>query len=120
LRKGTGYEPHFHKLTPETASSLIKKFNGLAVIAHPAPAITGSLKLNGLLPHGLDGIEVFHDKHNSATEKGVPLITEKYNSSGNRRLRLPREQTYQDSCRQITVLRLNILNNFKLKSEVLR
>ncbi|MDD2715840.1 MAG: PHP domain-containing protein [Candidatus Wallbacteria bacterium] len=79
LEKGKpGYEPHFHKLTPKTAIQLIKRFNGLAVIAHPFTSSYGEAEIKGLLPYGLDGIEVFHSKHNSMTEKEYFLITDKY------------------------------------------
>jgi len=69
LEKGRpGYEPHDERLTPFTAVKLIKQFKGVSVIAHPGISDFDD-NIPALIDSGLDGIEVFHSKHDEQLRK---------------------------------------------------
>lgn len=66
------YVPKY-KLTPEEAIELISKAGGISVLAHPVFINHGSPlkkgKIKELVNFGLEGLEVFHSKHdNEATQ----------------------------------------------------
>ncbi len=57
-----------YRTSPQRSIELIHKAGGLAVLAHPATLDVKGAKLRALLmelnEYGLDGIEIFHPKHN--------------------------------------------------------
>lgn len=71
------YVPRY-KLTPEDGIAIIRKANGVAVLAHP-----GLQGLEGGIPDwvkaGLQGIEVYHSEHNPEHEIKYLAIAQKYN-----------------------------------------
>lgn len=57
-----------YKMTPEKAIKLLKEAGGLSVLAHPGFINQGSplkeTEIASLKAYGLEGVEVFHSKHN--------------------------------------------------------
>lgn len=70
------------RLSPLKAVQLIKQCGGKAVIAHPLQ-LYNSKKLipliEGLLPYGLDGLEVYYPTHNDKETATLLEIAKKYN-----------------------------------------
>jgi predicted metal-dependent phosphoesterase TrpH len=60
------------------AIELIHRAGGLAVMAHPALNRTDDI-IPAVVDSGLDGIEVFHTKHNPAANRRYLDIARKYN-----------------------------------------
>lgn len=66
LEKGKpGYEPHYHRLTPENVISFLKKYSAVSVIAHPGISGCSNEQINFFRLSGLDGIEAFHSRHDA-------------------------------------------------------
>ncbi len=62
-------------LKPKEAIALIHRAGGLAFLAHPA--IGNTIKyVDEFIEYGLDGIEVYHSKHNKHTRKGFLSIAQ--------------------------------------------
>lgn len=59
---GPAYVP-YHRLTPEAAIALIHEAGGVAVLAHPGHYADHQTIIAALLPHGLDGVEVYYYDH---------------------------------------------------------
>jgi hypothetical protein len=55
-----------HRLLPKDSIDIIHRIGGVAILAHPVFAQANNL-LPDLCEFGLDGIEVYHSKHDSAT-----------------------------------------------------
>ncbi|MEP7288542.1 MAG: PHP domain-containing protein [Chloroflexota bacterium] len=62
---GPAYVPHFN-LTPEDAIRAVHAAGGIAVLAHPGRYEAYGKIIAGLLPLGLDGLEVFYPDHTPA------------------------------------------------------
>lgn len=81
---GPAYVEHY-KLSPAEAINLIKKVNGVPVLAHPAVLERYDLReklaklVEGLVGVGLEGIEVFYPTHNDADKEYYLGLTKKYN-----------------------------------------
>jgi len=71
------FVPKF-KMSTERAIELIHRAGGLAVMAHPALNRTDDI-IPAVAAAGLDGIEVFHTKHNPAANKRYMDIAKKFN-----------------------------------------
>ena len=71
------FVPKF-KMSTERAIELIHRAGGLAVMAHPALNRTDDI-IPAVAAAGLDGIEVFHTKHNPAANKRYMDIAKKLN-----------------------------------------
>lgn len=70
-----------NRLLPMTAVELIKDCGGYAVIAHPMQLLnSGKLEplIEGLLPYGLDGLEVYYPTHTEADIVKLGKIADKY------------------------------------------
>ena len=71
------------KITPEHAMGLIKKANGLAVLAHPYLYKLGHAKIEELIcfliPLGLDGIEAYHSSNYPYESDKLRSLALKYN-----------------------------------------
>lgn len=63
-RNGKGYVPHY-KLSCDEIIRLIKVAGGIAVLAHPGLVGDDNLVLD-CINKGIQGLEVFHPKHNQA------------------------------------------------------
>ena len=77
LRKGRpAYVPKKH-LLPSEGIKLIKDVGGVAVLAHPG---MGNLErfLPALIEFGMEGIEVFHSKHNEGQIKKYLHLADEY------------------------------------------
>ncbi|MFW5976763.1 MAG: PHP domain-containing protein [Bacillota bacterium] len=76
---GRAYVPKY-KISPEEAIKIIKKVEGIPVLAHPVfinhgdPLDKNDIRL--LKDSGLMGIEVFHSKHNDRDQKYYQKIAE--------------------------------------------
>ena len=68
------YVPKY-RLLPKIAIHMIHNIGGVAVLAHPVFAQANSL-LPDLVEFGLDGIEVYHSKHDSAKTEYYKKIAE--------------------------------------------
>ena len=70
-------------ITPKTCISLIKKANGIPVLAHPHSLLLGSSKLKSvvqeLMSYGLRGIEVYHPYHTKDQIKEYLALTTELN-----------------------------------------
>lgn len=64
-------------LLPVEAISMIHEAGGLAVLAHPALCNTIRY-VDEFVKYGLDGIEVYHSRHNSAVMRRFTEIAKKY------------------------------------------
>jgi predicted metal-dependent phosphoesterase TrpH len=71
------YVPKF-KMSCAHAIELIHRAGGLAVMAHPALNRTDDI-IPAVVDSGLDGIEVFHTKHNPAANRRYLDLARKYN-----------------------------------------
>ena len=74
---GIGCDAYVAKenLKPKEAIALIHRAGGLAFLAHPA--IGNTIKyVDEFIEYGLDGIEVYHSKHNKHTRKGFLSIAQ--------------------------------------------
>jgi 3',5'-nucleoside bisphosphate phosphatase len=71
------FVPKF-KMSTARAIELIHSAGGLAVMAHPALNRTDDI-IPAVVAAGLDGIEVFHTKHNPAANKRYMDIARQYN-----------------------------------------
>ncbi|MBN2226246.1 MAG: PHP domain-containing protein [candidate division Zixibacteria bacterium] len=74
---GIGCDAYVAKenLKPKEAIALIHQAGGLAFLAHPA--IGNTIKyVDEFVTYGLDGIEVYHSKHNKHTRKGFISIAQ--------------------------------------------
>lgn len=70
-----GYVPHY-KLTPADTVALIHAAGGLAVLAHPR-LIGDDAVVREMLRLGMDGIEVYHPKHDrAAAARYLAMATE--------------------------------------------
>jgi predicted metal-dependent phosphoesterase TrpH len=78
LKKGRpAFVPKF-KMSAARAIALIHQAGGLAVMAHPALNQTDDI-IPAVIAAGLDGIEVFHTKHNAAANKRYMDLAKKHN-----------------------------------------
>jgi hypothetical protein len=66
-----------YPLTPAEAISMIRKVDGIAVLAHPT-YVQASGVLPKLIKMGLQGIEVYHSKHDAATAERYRKLAKKY------------------------------------------
>jgi predicted metal-dependent phosphoesterase TrpH len=57
-----------YRLLPKESINMIHRIGGVAILAHPVFAQANDL-LNDLVEFGLDGIEVYHNKHDSAATR---------------------------------------------------
>jgi predicted metal-dependent phosphoesterase TrpH len=87
------YDKYFNKppyntikreaVTPEIAIGIVKKFNGIAVLAHPQTLKLESSeleqKIKELKSYGLDGIECYHSDHSPTEVEIYKSIAKKYN-----------------------------------------
>jgi predicted metal-dependent phosphoesterase TrpH len=71
------FVPKF-KMSTERAIELVHRAGGLAVMAHPALNRTDDI-IPDVVAAGLDGIEVFHTKHNPAANKRYMDFANKFN-----------------------------------------
>ena len=69
---GQAYVPKY-KISPQEAIRIIKNAGGIPVLAHPIFINHGQpmnfADIKGLVEHGLQGIEVYHSKHNAKDSK---------------------------------------------------
>ncbi len=66
------------KLTPQEAIKIIKKINGIAVVAHPHSMNKDELIIK-LIKYGIGGIEVYHPDHTRAVTLSYLEMAKKYN-----------------------------------------
>ncbi len=78
LGKGKKAYVKKYKMTPSEAINIIKKANGISVLAHPQIMNNDSLILE-MIKDGLDGIEVYHSDHTSDGIKKYLQIAKKNN-----------------------------------------
>jgi predicted metal-dependent phosphoesterase TrpH len=71
------YVPKY-RLPPEKAINIIHQAGGVAILAHPVFGQANSL-LPDLIKSGLDGIEVYHSKHDSTTTEYYAKIAKELN-----------------------------------------
>lgn len=71
-----------YTLSPEEKIEIIKKANGLAILAHPFQVHADQKELEktiaGLKAQGLDGIEAYHSSGNWETEQCLLTMAERY------------------------------------------
>ncbi|MFH1282396.1 MAG: PHP domain-containing protein [bacterium] len=73
------YEPKL-RVTPQEAINDILSLGGLPVLAHPLYCIEkDELLLKKLVSYGLEGIEVWHPKHNRNSRQYFKDLAQKYN-----------------------------------------
>lgn len=70
------YEPRY-KLLPEDAINYIKKLGGIAVLAHPG-LLTDKSAIFYTIIHGIEGLEVYHTKHDLKDEAYLKAIADHY------------------------------------------
>jgi hypothetical protein len=68
------YVPKY-RLLPKDSIDMIHRIGGVAILAHPVFAQANHL-LPDLVEFGLDGIEVYHSKHDSATTEYYKKVAE--------------------------------------------
>jgi predicted metal-dependent phosphoesterase TrpH len=65
------------EMSPREAFDLVKSVGGISVLAHP-----GTFGRDDLIPEfaeqGLEGVEVWHSKHDTATSKRLVRIAQRY------------------------------------------
>ncbi|TCT16775.1 hypothetical protein EDC18_10170 [Natranaerovirga pectinivora] len=70
------------KVTPESAINLIKKYNGISILAHPFLYDLSTKGLIGLIEHlkeeGLDGIEAIYSLHSGSEQSYIKQLAKKY------------------------------------------
>lgn len=69
------------RLTPVEAVKLIKKYGGVASVAHPKKYLLDKrldILLGGLKQFGLDGIELNYPSHNEQDKKNFSELMNKY------------------------------------------
>lgn len=72
------FVPH-QGLTPAQAVDLIHRARGIAVVAHPGLFAGNADRLLGeLLPHGLDGVEVYYPLHTSEQTQRYAAFAQKH------------------------------------------
>ena len=79
--KGIAYQ-EIKRTTPMDAVKLIKKYGGIASLAHPKKYLLDKkldLLVGGLKAHGLDGIEVEYPRYNDHDKAEFTKIARKYN-----------------------------------------
>lgn len=78
---GIAYFPS-KRITPFQAVEIIKKANGLPVLAHPLRYLQqGTLDslINGLIDYGLKGLECYYPTHDAQTVQTLVAVAKKYN-----------------------------------------
>lgn len=100
------------KLSPQDAVALIKKSDGVPVIAHPGTGMPDSL-IYALHRAGIGGIEVYHTEHNRAAEQKYLRIARKLHiaAMGGSDFHAPGIRAI--GCRVTTLGQLEILSRFK-------
>jgi predicted metal-dependent phosphoesterase TrpH len=78
LAKGKRAYVKKYQISPKEAIDIIKKANGISVVAHPQIMNNDSL-IPLMVKDGLDGIEVYHTDHTSEATKKYLDIAIKYN-----------------------------------------
>ncbi len=74
---GPGYVPK-ENIKPPNAIKLIHDAGGLAFLAHPA--LSNTIRyLEEFVGYGLDGIEVYHSRHNEGLVRRFKRLAQKYN-----------------------------------------
>ena len=70
-----------YRLRPMDGVKLIKKYGGVAVVAHPVyiPKDKLELLVAGLVPYGLDGLECYYSTFNETDTKRFLSLAAKYN-----------------------------------------
>ncbi|MFZ5652414.1 MAG: PHP domain-containing protein [Bacillota bacterium] len=71
-----GYEPRA-KCTPAEAVRIIRDAGGVPVLAHPGLSSAGEL-IPGLIPEGLQGVEVYHPGHSQELSRYYLDLTRRY------------------------------------------
>lgn len=72
-----GFVPK-ENISPSEAIELIHESGGLAFLAHPA--LSNTIRyLEEFVGYGLDGIEVYHSRHNGSMVKRFTRLAQKYN-----------------------------------------
>lgn len=70
-----------NRLSPMQAVQIIKRYDGLAVIAHPMQLYRAhklTELIEGLLPYGLDGLEVYYPTHSAKEIEILSGLAKKY------------------------------------------
>ncbi|BBB93102.1 MAG TPA: PHP domain-containing protein [Methylomusa anaerophila] len=77
LRKnGPAYVPHY-KLLPKTVIDLIHHAGGIAILAHPG-LIGDDQIIFDIINAGIDGLEVYHPKHDNKMLQKYLVLAERY------------------------------------------
>lgn len=74
---GPAYVPH-HRVSPAEAIALVHRAGGVAVLAHPGRYADYRPLLDGLLPLGLDGLEVYYPDHTPAMTRELRAAARKH------------------------------------------
>jgi hypothetical protein len=74
---GPAYVP-YHRLTPEAAIALIHAAGGVAVLAHPGHYVNHQAIIAALVPHGLDGVEVYYYDHSRPVTEALYWQARRY------------------------------------------
>jgi len=72
---GPAYVPHY-RLDPARAIQMVHDAGGVTVLAHPGRYEHCREIIEGLLPLGLDGLEVYYPDHTSEMSESLRLISE--------------------------------------------
>ncbi len=67
-----------YKLTCKEAIDMIEKLGGISVLAHPG-LIKNKDKIGKIIDLGIDGIEVYHSKHDDETVKNILAVAHSRN-----------------------------------------
>lgn len=111
LNKGCpAYIPRF-KLSPSEAIDLIKRINGIPVLAHPG-LISKPSFIQDLIKLGIEGIEVYHPDHSHSQETVYLKIANAYNLmvTGGTDFHYPHDDEDKGSIGSIKVPVSNIIN----------
>lgn len=70
-----------NRLSPMHAVEIIKRYDGVAVIAHPMQLYHArklEMLIEGLIPYGLDGLEVYYPTHSAKDIATLSSLADKY------------------------------------------
>lgn len=67
-----------YKLSSREAVDVIKKLGGISVLAHPG-LITNKRNISGIIKLGIEGIEVYHSKHDDETVRNSLAVAKANN-----------------------------------------
>lgn len=79
-QNGNAYYPS-KRITPFQGVKLINEAHGYAVIAHPSRLIQRKVfkpLVEGLIPHGLKGVEAYYPTHDAETSKYILSLAKEY------------------------------------------